>query len=57
MVAAVRGKCGGTVVVTAVIIDCSFVVGEGGREGWGDQEDQSSLNLTMKSSISLSWCK
>ncbi len=37
-------------VVTAVIIECSFVVGEGGRGG-GDQGDQSRLNLTMKSLI------
>jgi hypothetical protein len=44
------------VVVVAVIIDYSFVVGEGGRGG-GDQGDQSSLNLMMKSLISISWCK
>ncbi len=44
-------------VVMAVIIDCSFVVGEGGRGGGGDQGDQSSLNLTMKSLISVSLWK
>jgi hypothetical protein len=44
------------VVVMAVIIDFSFVVGERGRGG-GDQGDQSSLNLTMKSLISVSLWK
>ncbi len=44
-------------VVTAVIIDCSFVVGEGGRGGEGDQGDQSSLNLTLKPLISASLWK
>jgi hypothetical protein len=43
-------------VVTAVIIGCFFVVGEGGRGG-GDQGDQSSLNLTMKSLINISLWK
>ncbi len=44
-------------MVAAVIIDCSFVVGEGGRGGGGDRGDQSSLNLMMKSSMSVSWWK
>ncbi len=44
-------------VIMAVIIDCSFVMGEGGRGGGGDQGDQSSLNLTMKISISVNLWK
>ncbi len=44
-------------VVTVVIIDCFFVVVEGGRGGGRDQGDQSNLNLTMKSSISISLWK
>ncbi len=40
-------------VVVAVIIDCSFVVGEGGRGG-GNSGDQSSLILMMKSLMSVS---